>query len=224
MCALLFYLSRNRSCYNVLAEEIRSTFKSGDEIKNGSQLASCKYLRACIDESLRMSPPSVATLWREQGENNEHTGPVIVDGHIIPPGTHVGVSIYTIHHNEDYFPDSFTFKPERWMVSADSPEKALMQKAFVPFIIGTRSCIGKSMAYLEISLTIAKVLWYFDFEPASGELGDVGGGKPGNPGGRHRSEEFQLYDVFNASHDGPYLTFRTREEHTKDTLPSMVIT
>lgn len=85
-----------------------------------------------------------------------------------------------------------------------------MRDTFVPFSLDPRSCAGKGMAYLETSLVIAKILWYFDFEAASVRLGEVGAGKHGMPGGRGRVDEYQLYDVFVSNHDGPYLVFHQR--------------
>lgn len=72
------------------------------------------------------------------------------------------------------------------------------------------------MAYMEISLAVAKALWHFDFCQAAGDLGEVGAGAPGMELGRERSEEFQLFDHFTASHDGPYLEFRGRDDSCGD--------
>lgn len=44
------------------------------------------------------------------------------------------------------------------------------------FSLGNPACAGKAMAYMELSLTVAKVLWCFDFHSASGEAGELGGG------------------------------------------------
>lgn len=99
MSATLFYLARNPSCYQELAREIRSEFNNADEIC-GTAVSNCHYLRACIDEALRMSPPAPGTLWRHLAPEEEAAGPFIVDGHVIPNGTKVGVNIYSLHHNE----------------------------------------------------------------------------------------------------------------------------
>ena len=223
MSALFFYLSRNPEAYKTLAEEIRSSFGSAQEICAGSKLKDLKYLRACIDEALRMSPPSPTTPWREQDPSSDE--PFVVDGHVIPRGTQVGVSLYSLSHNEEYFPDSFTFKPERWLAPAegskdDTPERKAaqdtMRKAFAPFLLGDRSCIGKSMAYMEISLAIARCLWFFDFETAPGTAGELGAGKPGSGNGRHRPGEFQLEDIFVALHHGPNLVFTRRGDAWKE--------
>ena len=46
---------------------------------------------------------------------------------------------WEMHHNEDYFPDSFKFDPDRW---ADAENAKRMEKAYVPFSKGSRMCIG----------------------------------------------------------------------------------
>jgi hypothetical protein len=147
-------------------------------------------------------------LWREQlpavkggGDN-----PLVIDGHIIPPGTQFAVSTYAIHHNEEYFPDSFTFKPERWLAA----DTSIMQRAFTPFSIGTRACAGKAVALLEISLVFAKTMYLFNFQVPIGDLGRIGEGIEGRADGRHRKNEYQLYDHFLATGRGPFLEFIPR--------------
>lgn len=216
MAAMFFYLSRNPACRAALVDEIRSKFTAASEIVSGPKLSSCRYLRACIDETLRMSPPSSGMLWREQAPSKDGSDePFVVDGHVIPRGIQVGVNLYCIFHNEEYFPDSFRFMPERWLETAsESREQAeareTMRKAFVPFFLGDRACAGKTLGLLETSLTLARTLWFFDMDTAPGKAGHVGGGEAGRTDGRGRPGEFQLYDVFTASHDGPNLVFRTR--------------
>ncbi|KAH8646938.1 cytochrome P450 monooxygenase-like protein, partial [Tricladium varicosporioides] len=216
LSSTFFYLSRNPKVYQRLAAEIRSTFTSGNEI-TGTGVSSCSYLRACIDEAIRISPPAAGILWRDLAPNEDKDQQFIVDGYVIPRGTTVGLNTYSLHHNEDYFPDSFSYNPERWLDSSDYlPEtKRIMRDAFAPFSIGPRGCAGKAMAYLETSLVLAKTMWYFDFEASLGELGEVGAGNMGSEEGRERRGEFQLYDIFNMAHDGPYLNFRVRGDFWK---------
>lgn len=221
MAAAYFYLSCNPDAYERLATEIRITFPSGSEIRNGPKLKSCVYLRAVIDETLRIAPSSLGTLWRQQDTSTPSNAnkPFIVDGHVIPPGVQVGISPYAMMHNEDYFPDSFKFKPERWLGPEDSPQLRIMRRAFAPFALGDRGCAGKAMAYLEISLMLARCLWYFDFERAPGEAGLLGAGvqaRFNGEAGRQRKDEFQLFDMVTAAHDGPLLTFKPRGNLWKD--------
>lgn len=208
MSGVFYYLSRNPGCYERLAAEIRSTFDSGKEISSGPKLSSCRYLRACIDESLRMSPPVSGTLWRQRYADDTSSDPLVVDGHVIPPGTHVGVNTYALHHEESYFPDSYKYKPERW-IEADQDTRMRMNQAFSAFSIGPRGCAGKPIAYLEASLVVARALWYFDFSVAPGESGKLGD-DAANPG------EFEIWDIFSSHQEGPNLVFQPRGDYWKD--------
>ncbi|KAI0485705.1 cytochrome P450 [Xylaria cf. heliscus] len=213
LSALFFYLSRNADCYQKVTAEIRTKFSSSDSIRGGPCLSDCSYLRACIDESMRMSPPIAGTLWREQIVGSDaDAGPLLIDGHIIPPGTHVGVNIYALHHNEEYFPEPFTFKPERFL-SGDVQGGEQSRKAFAPFSLGARGCMGRSMAYLELSLIAAKILWHFDVTRTPDEAGRLGESVYWKlRGRRERINEYQTNDIFGAIHHGPYLLFKPREE------------
>ena len=91
-----------------LQEEIRSVFADVDEIRRSQRLVSCHYLRACINEAMRLSPPVGAILPREI-----LAGGMTVDDQIFPEGIDIGVPHYSLHHNELYYPDLFVFKPER---------------------------------------------------------------------------------------------------------------
>jgi cytochrome P450 len=207
MSATFFYLSRNRECREKLSTTIRETFASADEICTGPRLSSCHYLRACIDEAMRMSPPIGTALWREVCD-----GGIIIDGEYIPPGVDVGSSLYSIHHTEDYFDDPWTYDPDRWMKPpAPDVRKLNQQLAFNPFSLGSRKCVAQTMSYTEISITLAKALWYFDFRIPRGPLSEVGGGVEGASKGRHRPQEFQLWEHLTSQHDGPFLELRLRK-------------
>ncbi|KAI1811393.1 cytochrome P450 [Poronia punctata] len=220
ICGSLFHLSCHRDVYTRLATEIRGTFSSSDEIEAGPKLASCTYLRAVTNESLRLSTPAPSPLWREL---EVHQGPFVVDGHVIPPGTEVGVHLWAIMHNPEYFEDPFAFVPERWLSvdgkADDAQEKreaqAKMRRAHVAFGLGDRGCAGKNMAYLEMSLVIAKIFWYFDFERASGDAGKLGCGEGGKDPW-DAVDQFQVYGVLGADHDGPNLVFKPRGEYWKE--------
>lgn len=208
LSALFYYLSQSPQCYFRLCQEIRSTFLQEDDIRSGLQLASCTYLRACLDETLRMSPAIPGTLWREEMSGpTAPSKPLVIDGHTIPKGVCVGVNTYCILHNEEYFPDPFTFKPERWLEVSGSGQAD--REAFAPFSLGARGCPGKSLAYLETSLVMAKTLWHFDFElaPSPSRNGSTPGARR-VPKGVDNGDEFPMRDMFTALHDGPYLKFR----------------
>lgn len=86
--ATFFYLSRNPRCYATLTSKIRSTFSSATDTRLDQLLSNCTYLRAVVDEAIRMWPPISGTLWRELPVGDkESEKPLIVEGHVVPAGT-----------------------------------------------------------------------------------------------------------------------------------------
>jgi cytochrome P450 len=107
-----------------------------------------------------------------------------VDGHVLQEGTEVAVGTYAIHHNPKYFPDPFEYRPERWL--EDGPELDIARKAFTPFSLGPRGCIGEGMAYMEMMITMARMLKLFDLKV----IGTLGEGSPDGEVGRQRKGDF----------------------------------
>ena len=188
-----------------LQDEIRSAFAEVDDIQIGERLDS-HYLRACINETLRLSPPLGAILPRKV-----LAGGLTVDENHFPEGIDIGVPHYALHHTELHYPDPFVFKLERWIVSTDPADEksseaamAAAQSAFCAFSVGWHCCVGKSLAYAELSVILARIFWLYDMR-LSGSLGEgsINLGK-----GRRRMNEFQTWDGFTSTHDGPMVEFK----------------
>jgi cytochrome P450 len=64
----------------------------------------------------------------------------------------VGINAWSLHRNKEvYGEDAEEFRPERWQ-QKDNPERVkLMEQCFATFGFGSRTCIGKNMAYMEIN-------------------------------------------------------------------------
>ena len=64
------------------------------------------------------------------------------------------------------------FVPERWLDDAP-PEFANDDRAALqPFSVGTRNCIGRNLAYAEMRLILAKMLFHFDLRLDEARTGD----------------------------------------------------
>ena len=193
--------------YEKLTAEIRSTFASSEEVHAGQQLTSCRYLRAFIDETMRMSPPVNSELSREVMQ-----GGFTVDGHVFKEGTNIGVSMYSLHHNESVIQDPYVFRPERWILNekngVTAESIAAVESAFSPFSCGPRACPGKNLAYLEMTITMAKLLYLADVQAVEGS--DLGAGRANMMWGRRNKMQYQTYDYFVAIRDGPKVQLKAR--------------
>lgn len=207
MAGCFYYLSRNPEAYKEVCAEVRHAFSLADEIRTGPKLTSCVYLRACIDEALRMSPPVGGALWREVCK-----GGVNINGQTIPHGYDVGVPIYAIQHNPAYYPDPFRYTPERWIVgeSVTQDSVELARSAFSAFSIGPVGCVGKNLAYLELMVTMARVVWTLDIKDVTDATLNIPGEKYLSKYEDHAKNEYRLRDRFTSWKDGPMLSFRVR--------------
>jgi len=212
LTATIFYLLHHSKAFVRLRSEIRGTFDKLEDIYIGTKLNSCKYLFASIDEAMRLSPSVGAILQREILE-----GGLVVEGEAIPAGTDVGVSAYSIHHNAAYFDDPFAFKPERWLENnpsleaksnAEKANLSITRSAFTTFGVGRTSCVGKYLAYQEMAIVLGRMIWLYDMRLEPGT--NLGEGNETLGDGRKKRNEFQTYEKFVSSHDGPMVQFKSR--------------
>ncbi|KAI0392633.1 cytochrome P450 [Xylariaceae sp. FL0594] len=200
MAALLHYLSVYPECYTKLAQEVRSTFTAREEIRLGPKLNSCIFLRACVDETLRLSPPGGSSYWREVEK-----GGTTIGADFLPEGSQVGVGIYALHHHADYWEEPFMFRPERWLsidMSAKMQQTVARQAAYFPFSQGARSCVGKPLALNQLMLTFAMLFWEFDVQRASPLV--VKGESDA------KDAEFVFKEHITGQAEGPLLCFQAR--------------
>lgn len=205
--ALFFYLTHYPAVYDKLVSEIRRTFSSLDEIHSGPALSSCVYLRACIDEAMRMNPPIPRDLDRVV-----LGGGANVEGHYLPAGTRLSSCIHNMHHDPSYFDEPFIFKPERWILDEKAGiTQAVLDhqaEAFWPFSSGVRNCPGQKLAYLEMELTIARLLWKVDLKGVDGDR--LGAGSKELIWGRRDEGHYQVKDCFISARTGPMVQFKLR--------------
>ncbi|KAH8806005.1 cytochrome P450 [Xylogone sp. PMI_703] len=203
--ATFFYLTRYPAVYAKLVTEIRTTFSSVDEIVSGPKMNSCVYLKAVLKESLRLCPPISGVLPRQVMAGGE-----TVDSVYLPEGTTIGVAAYCIHRNPVYYDNPAEFNPERWIESAVGEEAVSKARSgFFAFSLGASGCIGKAVAYQEMSITLARLLWRYDFRLKAGDT--TGAGGPGKGRGREDPLEFQVKDIFAVVTKGPYIEFKKRK-------------
>jgi cytochrome P450 len=201
LAANFFYLTNNPQALAHLTKEIRGTFNSVGDIRLGPKLDGCQYLHAVVNETLRMSPSLPGVLPREV-----LPGGLIVAGDAFPPGVDLLVPIYSLHHIEDVYFQPHKYIPERWIPQKTSEEAVrLCSIALTPFSYGSRQCIGKRLAVIQLYLVLAKAVWKYSLEYVSG-------GKDDRFGNELDTVEYKLLDHLAAGRSGPVVRFWKREE------------
>ncbi|OOF92709.1 hypothetical protein ASPCADRAFT_509112 [Aspergillus carbonarius ITEM 5010] len=162
LSSIMYQLLRNPTALGRLRREInefeeqgrcstRVTFKESQDMP---------YLQAVMKEAIRMHSATGLPLWRVVP-----AGGAEISGHFFPEGTVVGINTWVAHYDESVFPDAKSFRPERWIEAESNPEKLkVMNEMYMPFGLGSRTCIGKHISILEMSKLIPRVVREFDFE------------------------------------------------------------
>ncbi len=116
------------------------------------------YCTRVFREAMRIYPP-IMMLPRRSLET------VNVEGVTLPPRSLVFVSIYTLHHRADVYPEPERFDPDRFLPEAEATRH---RTAYLPFGAGPRVCLGNHFAMIEGPLVLAKLLsrWSFDIDPS----------------------------------------------------------
>jgi cytochrome P450 len=132
-------------------DKLRFELKNVD-IDDYKKINKLPYLDAVISETLRIYPIAGTTFSRLL------TQPMSVMGHNFDPKTWFMISIYSLHHREDLYPNSKEFKPERFLQKTYSPYE------YLPFGGGNRRCLGSALALLEMKLVTTTILRKFQLE------------------------------------------------------------
>ncbi|KAK0673247.1 putative isotrichodermin C-15 hydroxylase [Cercophora samala] len=151
-----FYLLKNRDKYERLVKEIRGRFEKEDEIDLVG-VGGLEYLDAVFEEGFRIYPPTPLALPRRVPPKGEN-----IEGYWIPGNTSVAVPQWASYQSSANFRDPTKFAPERWL--GDPKYADDVRAVLQPFSVGPRNCIGKNLAYAEMRLILARLLWNFDLE------------------------------------------------------------
>lgn len=110
------------------------------------------YLNAVCSETLRIYPVAIQAL------NRLVKSPLQIGEYQFTPGTLLIPCVYLTHHREDLYPDSQTFKPERFL------ERQFAPGEYLPFGGGNRRCLGMAFALFEMKLVLATILsnWHME--------------------------------------------------------------
>ncbi|KIW08038.1 uncharacterized protein PV09_00982 [Verruconis gallopava] len=151
-----FMLAKNPAIYEKLRREVEETFPDG-ELPTYEKLRNMKYLKYCMNESLRIHPVvpvnsrlAVRDTVLPRGGGIDGRSPVFV-----PKGHVVTYSTYAMHRDTRFFgKDAHEFRPERWETLRPGWE-------YLPFNGGPRICLGQQYALTEAGYVTCRLCQEF---------------------------------------------------------------
>ncbi|CAG8618806.1 394_t:CDS:2 [Acaulospora morrowiae] len=176
----LYYLSKDQESQSLLREELMEEFPDKNFVPTFDQINDLEYLNAVVKETLRIVPPVPIVVRKPKKDD-------VINGYVIPKGTPVFISPNTVHRLPSIWgQDADDFKPSRWLIDSsfvitapdtsmgsfsDSnlvDDKPVTNYTWMPFITGTRNCIGGKLALNEMKVLLAVLIRNFRFREIEG--------------------------------------------------------
>lgn len=130
--------------YEKLKQEVEKNVARGAQAEDVQALP---YLTAVVKEALRLSMANPTRL-----PHVVPSGGWMFKGTFFPASSTVGCSAYELHFNARVFPEPHEFRPERWLSATDE-----MSKYWFAFGAGSRACIARNLATLELHLATERL-------------------------------------------------------------------
>ena len=157
-----FELSRHPTVFARLQKEVQDSTDSSTSDLTFESLKSLNFLRAILNETLRLHPvvpDNGRVAFKDTilplGGGKDGTAPVLVEKEQI-----VFISPYAMHRRKDIFgEDAEEFNPDRWLDEPESGKKGIRPGwAYLPFNGGPRVCIGQQFALSEASYLTVRLV------------------------------------------------------------------
>eukprot|EP00117_Sycon_ciliatum_P012221 scpid37105/ scgid13375/ Leukotriene-B(4) omega-hydroxylase 1; CYPIVF2; Cytochrome P450 4F2; Cytochrome P450-LTB-omega; Leukotriene-B(4) 20-monooxygenase 1 len=150
-----------------------SSSASSASARPSRQQQQLPYLLACVKEAMRLASV-VPFIHRRLGED------MVIDGYTLPRDTRIMVSLWGLHHNPAVWARPEEFLPERFLTASDPRARDLTltpnatRDAFLPFSVGSRSCLGQRMAMEEVVSLLSLLIARYEFSSQA----DITGPEP----------------------------------------------
>lgn len=132
-----FYIINQPATMKQLQDELKAAIPDPTAPLDWLRLEELPYLSACIKESIRMSYGVSARNPRISPDK-----PIKYKAWDIPAGTPVSMTIVDVHNDAAIYPNSQSFIPERWLENPKTSNGSSLDRYFVAFGRGARSCLG----------------------------------------------------------------------------------
>jgi cytochrome P450 len=157
-----FHICNNPNICRKLREELEGAGSTSAAPLDWHKLEQLPYLNGCVHEAVRLAHGITTRLPRLAPDTE-----LKYEEWVIPRNTPVSMTNLDILMNQSIFPNPESFIPERWI------NRPNLERYFVPFGKGSRSCLGVNLAQAELYITLATVFSRFTFEPYKTDISDV---------------------------------------------------
>ncbi|KAF6140080.1 hypothetical protein GIB67_001821 [Kingdonia uniflora] len=152
-------LVKNPGVMKKVQDEVRSCVGNKANVEE-SDLHRLHYLKMVLKETLRLHPPGAILIPRESMKH------CYINGYDVYPETMVIVNIWAIGRDPESWNKPEEFFPERFMESAIDYKGHHFE--FLPFGAGRRGCPGISLGSVIMELTLANLLYSFNWKLPTG--------------------------------------------------------
>lgn len=131
-----FHIIGQPKIFQRLRSELVSAISDPNKQLPWAELEKLPYLTACIKEAIRLSYPVSTRNPRLLSK------PLVYRDWVIPARTPVSMTIVDVNDDEEIFPDHSKFNPDRWIDAPKTKDGSTLDRYFVCFQKGSRSCLG----------------------------------------------------------------------------------
>jgi cytochrome P450 len=169
--SFLFHnFAQNPAAMKLAIEEVDRVFAG--RTPDYESVKNLPYMKACIDETLRIFPPVPMDIKSPLKDD------VLPNGATVKAGENVYWCAWDLGRNPKYWKDPDSFVPDRWFHPETSNGGLALPNGvtppFIPFQYGPRLCLGVQMAYLEVKLMAVLILQNFELRPDPARPTQVG--------------------------------------------------
>lgn len=130
--------------------EVRSQFAPSHLITHSESRDHLPFLESFIYEVFRYAPITSGFMPRRSQK------PLELQGHFIPPGTVIAFNLLALNNRPDVWDQPEKFIPGRFIRNEEA------KRNIFAFSYGPRSCVGRNLAWIEITTILANMLKDYD--------------------------------------------------------------
>ena len=151
--AVVYLVLKHPDVLKRIHAEVDALFKDGRQIEE-SEIKNLPVLNGAIMDTMRFFPVAVAQM-------RTATKDFVFDGCQIKANEMLYMGTAVPHFMEEFYKDPEKFDPDRY-----SKERAehMESGAYSPYGRGPHTCLGKSLAEVQMLLSMARLFWRLDLE------------------------------------------------------------